>query len=111
MLDQSTQQPSTLSEAPSDSASPAPQGEAPRGRRGPKKQPATDFLFALAKEENGKNGVPVLTECFTLESEAILAAFRSGTDYYRLQRCNVPATVKDAAAMFAAAVAEKPFAK
>jgi hypothetical protein len=94
-------------------AAAAAQTPTPRKNKLGKKsqQPSADFLFALGKEEPGKNGLPILTECFTVEGEAMVAAFKGGVDYYKLQRCKVAVAVNEGTVTITSSAVEKPAVK
>jgi hypothetical protein len=65
-----------------------------RGRK--PKQATTGCLFAL-ESEPGKNGMPVLSEVMTDEGEAILAAFRAGKPYFKLEKFKVDVRMSEGA--------------
>lgn len=111
MLDQAT--PTSTSESHATPAAPAAQTPARRRGRGSAKQQqgSPAFLFALGSEELGKHGLPTLTECFTVEGDAMVAAFKGGVDYYKLQRCKVALTVDGGAVTITSSVAEQPAMK
>jgi hypothetical protein len=62
-----------------------------KNKRSSKQQNSSDFIFAIGKDE--KDGLPNLTQKFSSEGDAILAAYRGNSDYYKLQKCKVAVVI------------------
>ncbi len=72
----------------------APLAKAAKAERKSKKhqQDSSNVMFVIGKDE--KEGLPVLTQKFKCEGDAILAAYRGGTGYYKIERCKVAIAIE-----------------